>query len=131
MGTRVAYLAAGIALAACVGSLVGCGGGGGSFNEGRRAPWRAEAEHACLSGGLVQASVYVRPMESIDGPGVCGLDRPLNVSGLRGGNVAVSPAATIGCPLTAALNRWVEASLQPAARRYYGSRVVQITQIAS
>ena len=130
MGVRVAYLVAGIAVAACLGALVGCGGGG-TFNEGRRAPWRAEAEHACLAGGAVQASAYVRPMEEIDGPGVCGLERPLRVSGLRGGNVGVSPPATIGCPLTAALDRWIAASVQPAARRYFGSRVVEITQIAS
>jgi hypothetical protein len=43
----------------------------------------------------------------------------------------VSPAATVGCPLTAALDRWVQASVQPAARRYFGSRVVEIRQIAS
>ena len=79
----------------------------------------------------MQASAYVRPMEEIDGPGVCGLERPLKVSGLRGGNVGVSPAATIGCPLTAALDRWIAASVQPAAARYFGSRVVGITQIAS
>jgi hypothetical protein len=70
-------------------------------------------------------------MEEIDGPGVCGLERPLKVSGLRGGNVGVSPAATIGCPMTAALDRWIAASVQPAAARYFGSRVVGITQIAS
>ena len=131
MGVRVAYLvAAGIAVAACLGALVGCGGGG-TFNEGRRAPWRAETEHACLASGVVQASAYARPMEAIDGPGVCGLERPLRVSGLLGGNVGVSPAATIGCPLTAALDRWVAASVQPAARRYFGSRVVEIKQIAA
>jgi hypothetical protein len=130
MGVRVAYLVAGIAVAACLGALVGCGGGG-TFNSGQRAPWRAQVEHACLVGGAVQASAYVRPMEEIDGPGVCGLERPLRVSGLVGGRVGISPAATIGCPVTAALDRWVAASVQPAARRYFGSRVVEIRQIAS
>jgi hypothetical protein len=70
-------------------------------------------------------------MTSIDGPGVCGLAQPLRVSGLLGGRVVVSPTATIGCPLTAALDRWVEASVQPAARHYFGSRVVEIRQIAA
>jgi hypothetical protein len=130
MRVGVAYLVAGIAVAACLGALVGCGGGG-TFNDGRRAPWRAQAEQACIAGGAVQASVYVRPMEAIDGPGVCGLERPLKVSGLLGGRVGVSPAATVGCPLTAALDRWLQASVQPAARRYFGSRVVEIRQIAS
>jgi hypothetical protein len=130
MGARVAYLVAGIAVAACLGALVGCGGGG-AFNSGQRAPWRAKTEEACLASGAVQASAYVRPMEAINGPGVCGLLRPLRVSGALGGRIGVTPPATIGCPLTAALDRWLSASVQPAATRYFGSRVVEIRQIAS
>lgn len=128
MGARVAYhLTACLAVAAL---LVSCGGGG-SFNSGKRAPWRENVESACLSGGAVRASSYVRPMDSIDGPGVCGLKRPLRVSGALGGSVGVTPPATIGCPLTAALDRWLKASVQPAARRHFGSRVVELRQIAS
>ena len=130
MGVRVAYFLAGFALAACLGALAGCGGGG-TFNEGRRAPWRNETEAACLSSGAVRASAYVQPMETIDGPGVCGLVRPLRVSGLLGGRVGVTPAATIGCPLTARLDRWVADAVQPAAIRYFGSRVIEIKQIAA
>ncbi len=130
MGARVAYLAAGIAVAACLGALVGCGGGG-TFNSGQRAPWRAKTEEACLASGAVQASAYVQPIEAIDGPGVCGLERPLRVSGLLGGGVGVTPPATIGCPLTAALDRWLQTSVQPAAARYFRSRVVEIKEIAS
>ncbi|MGZ8988272.1 MAG: extensin family protein, partial [Allosphingosinicella sp.] len=130
MGARVAYLVAGIAVAACLGALVGCGGGG-TFNSGQRAPWRAKTEEACLASGAVRASAYVRPMEAINGPGVCGLGRPLRVSGALGGRIGVNPPATIGCPLTAALDRWLSASVQPAASRYFGSRVVEIRQIAS
>jgi len=130
MGARFAYLAAGIAVAACLVALLGCAGGG-TFNDGQRAPWRQQAEDACVASGAVQASAYVVQMTPIDGPGVCGLERPLRVSGLAGGSVAVSPPALIGCPLTAALDRWLKNSIQPAARRYFGSRVVEITQIAS
>lgn len=130
MGARVAYLVAGIAVAACLGALVGCGGGG-TFNSGQRAPWRGKTEEACLTSGAVRASAYVRPMEAINGPGVCGLGRPLRVSGALGGRIGVNPPATIGCPLTAALDRWLSASVQPAASRYFGSRVVEIRQIAS
>jgi hypothetical protein len=70
-------------------------------------------------------------MTSIDGPGVCGLERPLHVSGLLGGRVGVAPTATIGCPLTAALDRWVKTTVQPAAYHYFGRPVVEIKQIAS
>lgn len=130
MGARIAYLAAGIAMAACLGALVGCAGGG-TFNDGQRAPWRQQAEDSCVASGAVQASAYVVQMTPIDGPGVCGLERPLRVSGLSGGSVAVSPPALIDCTLTAGLDRWVRNSVQPAAQRYFGSRVVEITQIAS
>ena len=131
MGVRVAYLVAGIAVAACLGTLVGCGGGG-TFNSGQRAPWRGQTEQACFASGAVQASAYVQPMETIDGPGVCGLERPLRVSGLLGGRVGVSPSATIGCPLTAALDRWVDGRRCSRRRdRYFGSRVVEIKQIAA
>jgi hypothetical protein len=130
MGARIQYLVTGLAVAACVAALVGCGGGG-TFNMGQRAPWRGEAERACLASGAVQASAYVRPMEEIDGPGVCGLERPLRVSGLSHGRVWVAPAATVGCPLTAGLERWLRRSVQPAAYRYFGRPVVEIRQMAS
>src|SRR5215470_8210447 len=130
MGARIAYLAAGIAIAALLGTLVGCAGGG-SFNSGQRAPWRQQAEDACVASGAISASAYIVQMTPIDGPGVCGLERPLRVSGLAGGSVAVSPPALIDCSLTAGLDRWVRNSVQPAAQRYFGSRVVEITQIAS
>lgn len=131
MGVRVAYLVIGLAVAACLGVLIGCGGGGGTFNSGKRAPWRAEKEHACLASGAVRASAYVQSMPAINGPGVCGLERPLKVAGLSGGRVGVTPAATIGCPLTAGLDRWLSASVQPAAYRYFGRPVVGLRQIAS
>jgi hypothetical protein len=130
MGARVLYLVTGLTVAACLAALIGCAGRG-TFNSGQRAPWRAKTEEACLASGAVRASDYVRPMEAIDGPGVCGLERPLRVSGLAGGRVGVSPAATIGCPLTAGLDRWLRNSVQPAAYRYFGRPVVEIKQIAS
>ena len=130
MGARVAYLVSGLAVAACVAALIGCAGGG-TFNSGQRAPWRSETEHACLASGAVRASSYVQPMTPIDGPGVCGLEQPLRVSGASGGRVGVTPPATIGCPLTAAIDRWVNTAVQPAAYRFFGRPVVEIKQIAS
>jgi len=130
MGVRVAYLVAGLTVAAFLAALIGCAGGG-TFNSGQRAPWRAKTEQACLANGAVRASSYVQPMSAIDGPGVCGLKRPLRVSGLSGGRVEVSPPATIGCPLTAGLDRWMRNSVQPAAYRYFDRPVVGLRQIAS
>jgi len=130
MRARLFFLVAGLTMVAFVAALVGCASRG-TFNSGQRAPWRAEKEQACLAGGAVHASTYVRPLSTIDGPGICGLRKPLRVSGLAGGRVVITPAATIGCPMTAGLDRWVRNAVQPASYRYFGRPVVEIRQIAS
>jgi hypothetical protein len=45
--------------------------------------------------------------------------------------VAVAPAATLACPLVAALDNWMATGVQPAARRWFGQPVVEIKQISA
>ena len=47
------------------------------------------------------------------------------------GPVAVKPAATLACPIVSVLDRWLADSVQPAAERWFGSRVVEIKQISA
>jgi hypothetical protein len=47
------------------------------------------------------------------------------------GAVAVKPAATLACPIVSVLDRWFADSVQPAAQRWFGSRVVEIKQISA
>ncbi len=47
------------------------------------------------------------------------------------GPVAVRPAATLACPIVSALDRWLAESVQPAAQRWFGVRVVEINQISA
>jgi hypothetical protein len=47
------------------------------------------------------------------------------------GPVAVKPAATLACPIVSALDRWLADSVQPAAIRWFGARVVEIKQISA
>src|SRR5258707_2676081 len=47
------------------------------------------------------------------------------------GPVAVRPAATLACPIVSALDRWLADSVQPAAVRWFGARVVEIKQISA
>ena len=65
------------------------------------------------------APCKLRPMSvqmtPIDGPGVCGSSGRSASRASPTGRSRVSPPATIGCPLTAGLDRWIEASVQPAA----------------
>ncbi len=47
------------------------------------------------------------------------------------GPVAVKPAATLACPLVSVLDRWFAETVQPAAQRWFRSRVVEIKQISA
>lgn len=44
---------------------------------------------------------------------------------------AVTPAATLACPLVSTLDRYVSESVQPAAMRWFGEPVVEIKQISA
>jgi hypothetical protein len=60
-------------------ALVGCGR---SFLSGERAPWRHDAEVACMKSGSVKISTSVVRVDPIEGPGMCGVDFPLKVATL-------------------------------------------------
>jgi hypothetical protein len=47
------------------------------------------------------------------------------------GPVAISPAATLACPIVSELERWIADSVQPAAMRWFGSPVSEIKQISA
>ncbi len=47
------------------------------------------------------------------------------------GPVAVTPAATLACPIVSALDQWIAATVQPAAMRWFGQPVVEIKQISA
>jgi hypothetical protein len=126
MGARVAYLAACLAVFVW---LSGCGGGGVPYE--RRAEWRDKAEAACIASGQVRVTPYMLAAAPVNGPSACSIRTPISVLALMDGQVAVSPPATINCPLTVSLNRWMQNTVQRAAYRYYGKPVVGIMQIAS
>jgi Extensin-like protein C-terminus len=47
------------------------------------------------------------------------------------GAVSVKPTATLACPIVSVLERWLADSVQPAAQRWFGARVVEIKQISA
>jgi hypothetical protein len=47
------------------------------------------------------------------------------------GPVALKPTATLACPIVSALDHWLADSVQPAAQRWFGARVVEIKQISA
>ena len=61
-------------------------------------------------------------------PPKLGPSRPVNVTQVK---AAVSPPATLSCPIVSALDKWVSESVQPAALRWFNQPVVEIKQISS
>ena len=47
------------------------------------------------------------------------------------GTVAVTPNATLACPLVSALDQWIATSVQPSAMRWFRQPVVEIKQISA
>jgi hypothetical protein len=86
------YLVGSLALV----SLAGCGRG--FFQTAERAPWRAEAEQACLKAGEVKESADVVRISPISGPGVCGAEFPLKVAALGEANSSLGYADDLRPP---------------------------------
>ncbi|MGP9821271.1 extensin-like domain-containing protein [Salinarimonas sp. NSM] len=119
MSRRVStgLLAASLALA-----LSGCGW----FEVEEREPWRSQAEVACLARQDVRPTAYMSQRPRLDGPGTCGIDKPFEITALLDGQVRLKQEATLGCPVTAATERWLSEIVQPAALIYLGAPVVEI-----
>jgi hypothetical protein len=109
-----------------------------------REPWRREAEVSCLQSGAVKQGSSVALIKAIEGPGACGVDYPLRVAALgetalvsfteeakASRQAAVTPAATLACPMVSALDRFASESVQPAATRWFAQPVVGIKQISA
>jgi hypothetical protein len=109
-------------LLAALFALSGCG----LLHREERAAWRGQAEKACLAGGRVKASAYLREIAAIDGPGICGLDHPLRVSALKDGAIALDKSVTLDCPMVDALNDWLDTVVQPAAMKRFGVAVAEL-----
>ena len=102
--------------------LTGCG----FFSRPERPAWRAQAENACFARNLVTPSSYIVPAPAIDGPGICGMTRPLKVSALANGSVGVDKTLTIDCPMIPALEAWLGAVVQPQAEARFGQKVATV-----
>ena len=106
-------------------------GGCGWFQRAQRPAWRDQAEKMCLAEKRVAFSAYVQPAREIDGPGMCGLVTPLKVTALASGTVELNSTQTVGCPMTAALDQWLEEVVQPVARARFGVAVTRISSMGA
>ncbi len=97
-------------------------------------PWSeeqiAEALKACdeLLGKLPVKFEKLPPLRE----GICGTPAPVKVEAVGDDPaIAISPGATMSCPMAAALARWISTSVQPAARELLGAPVVRFHSFAS
>src|SRR5271155_5380220 len=91
-----------------------------------RPVWRAQAENACFARKQVTLSDTIVSAPEIDGPGICGMTRPLKVSALANGAIAVDKALTIDCPMIPALEAWLNDIVEPDAQARFGQRVAAL-----
>lgn len=103
--------------------IAGCG----KFQKPQRAAWRDQAEAQCMASRQVQLSAYVSLREkAIDGPGTCGMEKPLRVAAFANGSVALTSNATLACPIVATTDKWFTEVVQPAAMNVLGAQVIEI-----
>lgn len=79
---------------------------------------------------LRKLGVTYKDIPAIDDGGGCGIDYPIEVSGLPGG-VELKPAATLNCRMAETFARWTKEELTPASRRRYFSGIRTIRQGSS
>src|SRR3984885_12948883 len=85
----------------------------GFLGHPERPVWRAQAENACFARKQVSLSDTIVQAAEIDGPGACGMTRPLKVSALANGTIAVDKTLTIDCPMVPALEAWACTPVAP------------------
>ena len=101
------------------------------YQKPQRPAWRAAAENACFAEKRVQLTAYVQPAPELQGPGICGLTRPLHVTALQGGAVRLNSRATLDCSMVAELDGWLADVIQPAAQARFGQPVVQVNTMGA
>ena len=88
-----------------------------------------ETAQPSAQGGSPMRKPYAQPVEQPLprlGPGPA-----TGNSVMAFGPVVVKPTATLACPIVSVLDRWLAESIQPAAMRWFGSRVAEIKQISA
>ena len=80
-----------------------------------------------MARGDVRTSSYVSLRGSpIEGPGSCGMVKPLRVNAFGAGAIALTSTQTLSCPIVATTDRFLEKVVQPAAMAVLGTQVIEM-----
>jgi hypothetical protein len=71
---------------------------------------------------------YITPRQSVEPLPPLGPERAPTMANAA---TAVTPPATLACPMVSAVDRWIANSVQPAAQRWFGQPVVELHQISA
>ena len=82
------------------------------------------SEASCRS-ELRKLGVEFRDLPRVGNGPTCGIDYPIQLSGLSGG-IDIKPATTLNCQVTLAFAKWVKFELAPSSRARYLSGVQKI-----
>ncbi len=113
MTTALRRSAIGCGVVAALVGVAGCS----HYLLTERAPWRHEAELACINSGVPEEAPGRVRISTIHGPGACGIDYPLKVSelGLGGppGDDAVSMRPPSTLPTGSVAQQWATVQSEP------------------
>jgi hypothetical protein len=118
-------------LVASVGSLLLWGCSSTPYFVAEKEPWREQEEQACLAANVVRETRFVQARSALGGPSVCGALRPFEMAGTADGRISLKPAAMLRCPMVPAVEHWMATTIEPAARMYLGSPIVEVKVAAS
>lgn len=90
-------------------------------------PWRAQEENSCIASGVLAHTKFVQSRSALGGPSVCGTERPFELAAVDDGRVTIKPTAMLRCPMIPQVERWIRETMQPAARYYLGSELVEVS----
>jgi hypothetical protein len=85
------------------------------------------SEASCRS-QLRKLGVEFRDLPRVENGPTCGIDYPLQLSGL-GGDIDIKPATTLNCQVTLAFAKWVKYELAPSSRARYLSGIQKIVPL--
>jgi len=120
-----------VGVAAAAAALLVWGCGSQPDFVAKHEPWRADEEQACLTSGSIRETAFVQSRSALGGPSECGALRPFEMRAAAGGRVSLRPTAILRCPMVPAVERWVQATVEPAARAHLGAGVVEVKVAAS
>ncbi len=89
-----------------------------------------EAQQLCedVLGDVIMVFDIAPPMRK----GACGTPAPIRLKAIGSSPVVhISPPAKVNCKLAKALHTWLTKKIQPAAEKYFQSKIVKIRNLAS